>query len=249
MRILIIEDEELAVKNLAAILAETEPEAIVAGVCGSVRDAVNWLADKTADLILLDIHLSDELSFKIFEQVKINTPVILTTSYVQFVIKIFELNWTVYLIKPIKVSDFKKAINKFKTLHCNSIPDYNKLIDILQNKEPEYRQRFSVNFGDKLKSIDVENITAFYILEKSIFLCTFDGLTFDLSLSLDQIEKEISPKMFFRINRKLIINHRAIENMFIMSNRSIKIDLKIKLPIDAIVSILRLNEFKTWLNK
>lgn len=249
MRILIIEDEELAVKNLTAILEETAPEAIVAGVCGSVRDAVAWLNENTSDLILLDIHLSDGLSFKIFEQVKINTPVILTTAYDQFAIKAFELNSIDYLIKPIKVADFKKAINKFETLHQNSIPDYNKLIDILQNKEPEYRQRFSVNFGDKLKSIDVDNIAAFYVLEKSIFLCTFDGSTFDLSVSLDQIEKEISPKLFFRINRQMIINHRAIENMFIMSNRSIKVDLKAKLPIDAIVSILRLNEFKTWLNK
>ena len=249
MRVLIIEDEELAVKNLTAILAETEPEAVVAGVCGSVRDAVTWLKEKSADLILLDIHLSDGLSFKIFEQVKINTPVILTTAYDQFAIKAFELNSIDYLIKPIKIGDFKKAINKYKSLHKNPIPDYNKLIDILQKKEPEYRQRFSINFGDKLKSIDVENIAAFYVLEKSIFLCTFDGSTFDLSVSLDQIEKEISPKIFFRINRQMIINHRAIENMFIMSNRSIKVDLKVKLPIDAIVSILRLNEFKTWLNK
>ncbi|MBN2779060.1 MAG: response regulator transcription factor [Bacteroidales bacterium] len=249
MRVLIIEDEELAVKNLTAILEETEPDAIIAGICSSVRDAVIWLKEKTVDLILLDIHLSDGLSFKIFEQVIINTPVILTTAYDQFAIKAFELNSIDYLIKPIKVSDFKKAINKFKTLRQNSIPDYNKLIDILQNKEPEYRQRFSVNYGDKLKSIDVADIAAFYIWEKAVFITTLDGLSYDLSISLDQIEKEISPKMFFRINRQLIINHRAIENMFIMSNRSIKVDLKTKLPVDAIVSILRLNEFKTWLNK
>jgi len=249
MRVLIIEDEELAVKNLVSILAETDPEAVVAGVCGSVREAVNWLQEKSADLILLDIHLSDGLSFKIFEKVKINTPVILTTAYDQFAIKAFELNSIDYLIKPIKVGDFKKAINKFKTLHQNSNPDYSKLIDILQKKEPESRQRFSVNFGDKLKSIDVVDIAAFYILEKAVFITTLNGSSFDLSISLDQIEKEISPKMFFRINRQMIINHRAIENMFIMSNRSIKVDLKVKLPVDAIVSILRLNEFKTWLNK
>jgi two-component system, LytTR family, response regulator LytT len=249
MTVLIIEDEELAVKNLIAILREADPMAVVTGVCGSVRDAVTWLTAHSVDLILLDIHLSDGISFKIFEQIKINTPVILTTAYDQFAIKAFELNSIDYLIKPIKQSDFNKAINKLKTLQQNTIPDYNKLIDILQKKELDYRQRFSVTFGDKIKSVNVKDIAAFYVLEKSVFLLSFEGTAYGLSQSLDQIEKEISPELFFRINRQLIISHTGIESMNYMSNRSIKINLKVQLPIDSIVSILRLNEFKAWINR
>jgi len=248
MKVFIIEDEDLAVMNLISILNETEPDAIVAGVCGSVRDAVQWLENNSADVILLDIHLSDGLSFKIFEQVAIKTPVILTTAYDQFAIKAFELNSIDYLIKPIKVSDFKRAIAKYKNLNSRMAPDYLKLIDLLQQKEPEYRQRFSVNYGDKIRSFDVADIAAFYIHEKSVFLICLNANSYNIPTSLDQIEHEIAPKQFFRINRQLIINHNAIENMYFMSNRSIRIKLKVPLPFDAIVGILRLNEFKTWLN-
>jgi len=249
MKILIIEDEMLAVENMKSIINETVPEAIISGVCSSVRDAVSWLKNNTANLILLDIHLSDGLSFKIFEQVKVNTPVILTTAYDQFAIKAFELNSVDYLIKPIKVKDFQKAIDKFKSIHCNPIPDYSMLVDILQRKNQEYRKRFSLSYGDKLNSITVSDIAAFYVLQKSVFLLTFTDSSYSLSQSLDQIEKEVSPIQFFRINRQLIVNYDAIENMYFLSNRSIKIKLKVPLPIDSIVSMLRLNEFKSWINR
>jgi two-component SAPR family response regulator len=107
MNILIIEDEAPAVQNLIALLNETQSEATVAGVCTSVKESIEWLSENTADLILLDIHLSDGLSFQIFDKIQTNTPVIFTTAYNQFAIKAFELNSIDYLIKPIKTADFK----------------------------------------------------------------------------------------------------------------------------------------------
>jgi two-component system, LytTR family, response regulator LytT len=249
MKVLIIEDEALAVQNLKTILQETEPDANIVGVCHSVRESVNWLKNNSAELILLDIHLSDGLSFKIFEQISVTTPIILTTAYDQFAIKAFELNSIDYLIKPIKVADMQRALTKFKTLNQTQPVDYQRLIEILSKREVEYRQRFSVNFGDKLKSIDVCDIASFYVAGKSVFMTTLGGQSYDLSMTLDQIENEISPKDFFRINRQMIVAHKAISNMYFMSNRSIKIELKVAVPTDAIVSILRLNEFKSWINR
>jgi DNA-binding LytR/AlgR family response regulator len=249
MKVLIIEDEALAVKNLVSLLKETAPEAVIVGICPSVRESVSWLQNNTADLILLDIHLSDGLSFKIFEQIKINTPIIFTTAYDQFAIKAFELNSIDYLIKPIKEADMKRAVSKFKTINQANIIDYQRLVEIIGQGSTEYRQRFSANFGDKLKSIDVNDIAAFYVAEKAVFMTTLQGQTYDLSQTLDQLEKELSPKDFFRINRQMIIAHKAIANMYFMSNRSIKTELKVAVPVDAIVSILRLNEFKGWLNR
>lgn len=249
MKILIIEDEALAVQNLKAILKELEPDADIVGVCSSVRESVLWLSANTADLILLDIHLSDGLSFKIFEQVQVNTPVILTTAYDQYAIKAFELNSIDYIIKPIKVADMKRSINKFRMLAQPKTVDYQNLIDILGRSQPKYRQRFSVNFGGKIKSVDINDIACFYILGKSVFICTMSGQSYDLGFSLDQLEKELSPVDFFRISRQMIINHKAIENMYFLSNRTIKIEAKVKTPVEAIVSILRLSEFKNWLNR
>jgi DNA-binding LytR/AlgR family response regulator len=249
MNILIIEDEAPAVQNLIALLNETQPDATVTGVCTSVKESVEWLSENTADLILLDIHLSDGLSFRIFDKIQTITPVIFTTAYNQFAIKAFELNSIDYLIKPIKTADFKKAIEKYKTLQQQAMPDFGKLMNMLQNKEPEYRQRFSVSYANKIKSLDVDEIAAFYILNKSVFMLGFDSTTYDISQALDQIEKELSPKKFFRINRQLIINYKAIENMYSMSNRSIKIELKVPLPVDSLVSIQRLFEFKKWIDR
>jgi DNA-binding LytR/AlgR family response regulator len=249
MNILIIEDEDLAVQNMISLLHETETQFEIAGICTSVKESIEWLLKNKVDLILLDIHLSDGLSFKIFEKININTPVILTTAYDQFAIKAFELNSIDYLIKPIKVADLKKALQKFLSLQLGTMPDYNTLISLLKNIEPEYRQRFSVNYGDKLKSIAVSEIAAFYILNKSTFLLCFDKGTYDIIHPLEQIEKELSPRTFFRINRQLIISYDAINKMHFMSNRSIKIELKVPVPIDSFVSIQRLNEFKRWIDK
>ncbi|MBN1768493.1 MAG: response regulator transcription factor [Prolixibacteraceae bacterium] len=249
MNILIIEDEAPAVQNLIALLNETQPEATVAGVCSSVKESIEWLSANKADLILLDIHLSDGLSFQIFDKIQTNTPVIFTTAYNQFAIKAFELNSIDYLVKPIKTADFKRAIQKFQSLQLTSLPDYSGLINMLQKKEPEYRQRFSVSYANKIKSIDIDEIAAFYILNKSVFMLGFDSTTYDISQALDQIENELSPKKFFRINRQLIINYKAIENMYSMSNRSIKVELKVPLPVDSLVSIQRLFDFKKWIDK
>ncbi|MBN1116922.1 MAG: response regulator transcription factor [Bacteroidales bacterium] len=249
MNILIVEDETPAVQNLIALLKEIQADAAIAGVCTSVKESVKWLSENKADLILLDIHLSDGLSFRIFDKIQTNTPVIFTTAYNQFAIKAFELNSIDYLIKPIKTADFKKAIEKYKTLQQQSMPDFSQLINMLQHKEPEYKQRFSITYANKIKSLDVAEIAAFYILNKSVFMLGFDSTTYDISHALDQVEKELSPKMFFRINRQLIINYKAIENMYSMSNRSIKVELKVPLPVDSLVSIQRLFEFKKWIDQ
>jgi two-component SAPR family response regulator len=135
MKFLIIEDEALAVQNLKTILQETEPDASIVGVCHSVRELVNWLKNNTTELILLDIHLSDGLSFKIFEQITVTTTIILTTAYDQFGIKAFELNSIDYLIKPIKVADMQRALTKFKTLNQTQSVDYQRLIEILSKRE------------------------------------------------------------------------------------------------------------------
>lgn len=234
---------------MISLLNEIENQIEIAGICTSVKESIDWLLKNKVDLILLDIHLSDGLSFKIFEKIKINTPIILTTAYDQFAIKAFELNSIDYLIKPIKVADLKRALQKFSSLQLRSTPDYSTLINLLKHKEPEYRQRFSVNYGDKLKSIDISEIAAFYILNKSLFLICFDKSTYDIIHPLEQIEKELSPKSFFRINRQLIISYDAINKMHFMSNRSIKIELNVPVPIDSIVSIQRLNDFKKWIDQ
>lgn len=253
MRVIIIEDEELAAERLAKMLAETAPGTEVIARPGSVKESVKWLTSNKADLIFLDIQLSDGLSFSIFEQVTTNTPVIFTTAYDQYAIKAFDLNSIAYLLKPVRKNDLIEALKKYNSLKSAFNIDFESLLNSLQGQKPNYRRRFLIQINDKFRKIESGDIAYFYSLEKSVFLTTFDGVSYPLDLSLDNLTGEIDPLQFFRINRKYIVNMRSIKNMFAWSRSRIKIVLTPPLPTgddnDAIVSIDRAADFKKWLNK
>src|SRR3982751_5261995 len=117
MKVLIIEDEELAVKKLQKTLASVDNEAEVVGVTDSIRSSVSWLeVNPTPDLILMDIELADGQSFEIFDKVDVKSTVIFTTSYDEFALKAFKVNSVDYLLKPIQKEDLEAALDKFKKM-------------------------------------------------------------------------------------------------------------------------------------
>ncbi len=113
MNILIIEDESLAAERLEKIIREIDPSAKVLAKLGSVKDSVQWLMHQTADIIFLDIQLSDGLSFNIFDHIAVSTPVIFTTAYDQYAIKAFQLNSVAYLLKPIRKKELEESLKKY----------------------------------------------------------------------------------------------------------------------------------------
>lgn len=253
MRVIIIEDEELAAERLAKMLAETAPGTEVTAMLGSVKESVKWLTSNKADLIFLDIQLSDGLSFSIFEQVSTNTPVIFTTAYDQYAIKAFDLNSISYLLKPVRKNDLIEALRKYNSLKTAFSIDFESLLTSLQGQKPGYRRRFLIQISDKFRKIESDEIAYFYAMEKSTFLTTFEGVSYPLDLSLDNLTGEIDPLQFFRINRRYVVNMRAIKTMSAWSRSRIKIGLTPPPPqgdeIDTIVSIDRAADFKKWLNK
>lgn len=251
MKVLIVEDEALAATRLEKILNEIAPEIKVAAKLGSVMESVRWLTINTADLIFLDIQLSDGLSFSIFDQLTVNTPVIFTTAYDQYAIKAFKLNSISYLLKPIRKNDLSDSLKKFKSLKSAFSIDFESLLSAVQGRDHEYRKRFLIQVGDKFRKIETDDIAYFYAMEKNVFLATFDGKTYPLDLSLDTLENTIDPSQYFRINRKYLINMKSISNMYSWSRSRIKLVLKPQAPddMDTIVSIDRSSGFKSWMNK
>jgi DNA-binding LytR/AlgR family response regulator len=251
MNILIIEDESFAADKLEAMLREIDPTIQVLEKLGSIKESVKWLAQHSADLIFLDIQLSDGLSFSIFEQVSVNTPVIFTTAYDQYAIKAFELNSISYLLKPIRKSDLAEALKKFNTLKSAYSIDFEEILARLQNREPEYKKRFLIQIGDKIKKVEVPDIAYFFVLEKGVYLRTFQGNTVPVEYTLDKLETVLNPELFFRINRKYLVNINAISSMLAYSRSRVKIELTPKAddPFETIVSIDRSAEFKKWLNR
>ncbi len=250
MNVLIVEDEILAAEKLEQMLSEVNPSIRILAKTGSIKESVKWLMNHTADLIFLDIQLSDGISFSIFEQVAVNTPIIFTTAYDQYAIKAFQLNSIAYLLKPIRKSDLAESLRKYQTLKSAFSIDFDLLMANIQGREPDYKKRFLIQIGEKIRKIEITEIAYFYVLEKGIYLKTYQGNSYPVDLTLDRLETMLNPERFFRINRKYMVNMDSIANMVAYSRGRIKLELKPKADeeFEAIVSVDRSADFKKWLN-
>jgi DNA-binding LytR/AlgR family response regulator len=250
MNALIIEDENLAAERLELMLAEVDPSIRVLAKLGSVKDSVKWLMQYQADIIFLDIQLSDGISFSIFEQVAVSTPVIFTTAYDVYAIKAFQVNSIAYLLKPIRKSDLAESLLKLRNLKSVFSIDFDSLLAQINGQQPEYKKRFLIQIGEKIKKVEVTDIAYFYVLEKGCYLCNFQGNNYPVEYTLDKLETLLDPACFFRINRKYLVNMAAISNMVAYSRSRVKLELKPKVDDDSetIVSIDRSADFKKWLN-
>ncbi|NLP11108.1 response regulator transcription factor [bacterium] len=251
MRIAIVEDERLSAEHLAALIKEIEPEAEIVAMLDSVAATVAWLRKNEADLLFLDIQLTDGQSFAIFEQIKIEVPVIFTTAYDAYAIRAFKVNSVDYLLKPIRKAELRAGLEKFHRLHFPAQKNLQQLIQALQRSSQEYKKKFLVQCGEKLYYIETSAIAFAYTLEKSSFLTTFDRAVHTVDFSLDQLQEMLDPDVFFRINRKLIVSYKAIKSMTAFSRSRIKLDLQPVPPktIDALVSVERTHRFKEWIDK
>jgi len=166
MNVLIIEDEEIAYQNLRQILLAIDPTINIVSWLQSVEQSINWLSNHDApNVIFLDIQLSDDLSFKIFETVQVTCPIIFTTAFDEYAIKAFELNSIDYLLKPISRTNVEKALIKYKSTVQPNENSYDKLLNDLQkiSFQKKYKERYLVNKGDELIIILTEDIAYFYI--------------------------------------------------------------------------------------
>ena len=250
MNILIIEDEKLAADKLESMLLDTAPDISVLAKLGSVKESVEWLLENSADLIFIDIQLSDGISFNIFEQVHVTTPIIFTTAYDQYAIKAFQVNSISYLLKPIRKSDLAESLQKYRNLKSAFSIDFEELFSQMQGKQPEFKKRFLIQIGDKIRKVEVPEIAYFYIMDKGVYLRTFNGKNLPVDYTLEKIENLLNPAFFFRINRKYLVNMDAISNMVAYSRSRVKLELKPKADdeSDTIVSVDRSSDFKKWLN-
>ena len=248
--VLIIEDELLAADYLEGLIREVDGGFEVKAKLGSVKESVDWLEKNMADLIFMDIQLSDGLSFSIFDQVSVSTPIIVTTAYDQYAIKAFDLNSVDYLLKPIRKTDLADSLKKLKSLKAAYSIDFENLLSAIQGNKTSYRKRFLIRVADKYNSIEAEDIAYFYVSEKGGFLKRYNGYSYPIDISLGALEGMLDPACFFRINRKYMISRNAIVSLTSWSRNRIKVSLKppVEDESEVIVSIYNVADFKKWLN-
>lgn len=249
MKVLIIEDEQLAAKKLIRLLKEIDTGIEITEVIGSVERAVNWLlSNPHTDLIFMDIQLEDGLCFDIFEKSKIKTPVVFTTAYDDYTLRAFKVNSVDYLLKPIKPDELISALGKFNQLH-NRI-DFSGIEMALRHLQPKQKERFLIKVGEHYKSIEISEIDYFYITERCNFIHIISGKSYAIDYSLDKIEEMVDLKIFFRINRNMIINFSFIKDILAYSSNRLKITLKNRTELEEIlVSREKVSDFKKWMDR
>lgn len=250
MRIIIIEDEKPAARLLQRKVEKLGLQ--VETMLHSVEESLQWFQkNQHPDLIFLDIQLSDGLSFEIFEQIEIKSAVIFTTAFDEYALRAFKLNSIDYLLKPIDEDDLEIAVAKFKNqFQKSSISslDFEAIKRMLINpSEKSYKQRFTIRIGEHLKMIPVDEVECFFSENKGTYLHTSDNRDYLIDTTLEQLESELNPKDFFRVNRKFIIPLKSIKDIVVYSNSRLKVILPTFKADEVIVSREKVNDFKEWL--
>lgn len=258
MKILIVEDEELAVKKIQKTLASIDPDAEIAGITHSISSTIDWLeSNPSPDLILMDIELSDGQSFEIFSRTRVKSAVVFTTSYDEFALKAFKVNSIDYLLKPVQKEDLEAALNKYREMkHVyagNNEEDLNMESLVKQLKQKlqlkEFRKRFLVKHAQKLVSIEIEEIAYFFSDGRLNFFKTYDNKKYVLDYTMDELEEMLDPDRYFRISRAFYIAIDSVEQIHEYFGNRLLLHLKPPVEKDAIVSREKVADFKKWMGK
>lgn len=250
MKTIIIEDEKLSADYLTNMLKRIDPAIEVIANYDSVKKSVEeFQKGVTADLLFVDIHLADGLSFDIFSKVYIDIPVIFTTAYDDYAIKAFKINSVDYLLKPIGLEELKQAIEKYKKLNTKQqSSQIDQLSQVYSQLNKQYKNRFMVKIGENIISVKSEEIIHFVAEDGIVLLVTNTGKRYSIDYTLDQLENLIDPDAFFRINRKVIISLNAVQKVSSYFNSRLKINSTQLEDEACIVSRDRVSDFKKWLD-
>lgn len=250
MNVIIIEDEKLSAEHLTTMLHRIDKSIVVAHTYDTVKASVNAFQEGIkVDLLFVDIHLADGISFEIFSQTIVEIPIIFTTAYDDYAIKAFKLNSVDYLLKPIGIDDLKNALDKFKKYNKQFQPALLENISQAYNHiNKQTKNRFIVKSGQTIDSIKTEDVLHFQTQDSVTFLVIENGKRFPVDYTMEQLESLLAPEQFFRINRKVLLNIKAIEKVNTYINSRLQIQSKHLIGEMAIVSRDRVGDFKTWLD-
>lgn len=252
MKVVIIEDEAPAANRLTKMLQTINDEIDIVKRIDSVESATRYLqATKDVDLIFMDIQLADGLSFDIFEQTEVKPPVIFTTAFDQYTLKAFKVNSIDYLLKPIDEKELLQAVDKYKRLYDKQdggLSDKIKRL-VLEMKEGRYKERLLIKKGQQLSYLKIDSTAYCFADGKLCYAVDFNSNKYLLENNLSQLEEQLQPNKFYRINRHLVVNIDAVNKVHIWLGGRLKLELLPSTKADTVVSRERVNGFKEWLGK
>lgn len=245
LKVLIVEDEPMAQANLSRTLQKYYPDLEIVGMTSSVSGTVEWLKEHSADVIFMDVELSDGDCFSIFRQINVDAKIVMTTAYDSYAVKAFEVNSVDYLLKPIEKEDLDRAVQRCR--NSAGVTDMSSLLSTLSGTQNEYRQKFMVRLNDKILPIPVNDIAYFLSEDKVTWMFTSDGSKYVMDQSLDILSAQLSPSRFFRISRGCIIASSAVQSIIKLQGGRLKINAVPRSGPEILVSRSRSEDFLQWL--
>lgn len=247
MKVLLIEDEWPAARQLTKLLHTVRPQSQVLETLDSVEGAVRWLRTFSApDLIFMDIQIADGLSFDIFRQTEVTAPVIFTTAFDQYAVQAFKVNAIDYLLKPVDPDDLDTALQKWEQRRSNPSPlPLDALLQYFH--KPAHKDRFLVKSGPHLVFLADQDIAWFRSSEGLTQAYTFSGKKYFVEHTLEELERLLNPHTFFRVGRSLTVSLQSIHKIHPHLNGRLKLELQPASAEDTFVSRERVGDFKQWL--
>ncbi|MFU1856138.1 DNA-binding response regulator [Sphingobacterium sp. CZ-UAM] len=247
--VLIIEDEKLNADRLKRLLKEIKPSIQILDVLDNITDSISWFqSNESPDLVMMDIRLSDGLSFEILESIQIDCPIIFTTAFDEYAVRAFKFNSIDYLLKPVEKKELESALIKLDNLKLQQISSdpIQGLLDFIYPKD--FRTRFLLPFKDGYKTIQVEDIQYFYSEFKLTHAKLKCGTVEIVPQTLEELEQQLNPKVFFRANRQFIIHIDAIKRLHNHFNGKLKVEIKQSEDVEILVSREKAQLLKNWLD-
>jgi len=252
MNIVIVEDEWEACEHLISLLNEIDPSIRIVKKIDTVHQAITFFKqNQDFDLIFMDIHLADGISFEIFKEIELNSPVIFTTAYDQYAIKAFKVNSIDYILKPLVKEEIEQAIVKFKDQNKQASPQdlFHNLYQEFTQAAKTYKTTFLVQYKEALYPVATSELAGFFIDQGMVKGLTFDGKAYVITHTMEQLEEDLNPRDYYRINRQFILQRNCIKRIDYYFNGKLKIKTEHNFTGDLIVSKAKASDFKKWLNQ
>ena len=250
MKVLIVEDEIMAQKSLTRLLMQNFSDMSIVGYTDSIKNTVSWLRTEgnSADIIFMDVELSDGVCFEIFRQVEVKAKVIMTTAYDSYALKAFEAGSVDYLLKPVESAALKRAVARCR-MSGGQIDVEALLKAVGGGSKKEYKEIYIVRFNDRIVPLETSNIAYIYSEEKNNYLVTFDEQRYIIDSSLDLVIDEFNPEQFFRVSRSCIVSLKAIVSIIKQAGSRLRIVARPEPDFEMTVSRSRVEDFLKWLER
>ncbi len=246
IRILIIDDESLAREKLKRLLTGlNDPEIEIAGEASDGAEALEKIDSLKPDAVIIDIQMPGLTGMEVIRNIAHKPAVIFSTAYDQYAVQAFENNAIDYLLKPYDSDRLKKAVQKLKTFSGQHTlqESLKNMIAEMSARKPVYIELLPARTGEKIYLFKAEEVI-WFDSEHSITFAHLEEQRHDIRYTLDELERQLHPRDFFRIHRSAIVNLHRIAAIVPWFNGQYRITLNDSAKTELTVSRGRAQELK-----